>query len=152
MHPLFYILLNGDSNNYRLFNCCEEEIKSKIKMLYLLSCYKKNSFIETEEDVSEFASDLYHPEYNYIRETKMLKKLKMYLPTSFEESIDYFEKHPMDVYIKPNDSNRFLPWLTSKYYQKKLCRSLYETIQNKNANETFTFYKSKLSNRKFFKG
>lgn len=44
--------------------------------------------------------------------------MKSVIDTTYEESEKYFRDHPLDVYKKPRSSERFIPWLSAKYYQK----------------------------------
>jgi hypothetical protein len=118
VHPIFYLFSKGDPNNFRLY---KYEMKSKklLHMLYLLSkCENLIDKEEYQEDRIRMSTGLFHPNYGYLRNSSLLKNIRLKLGFSLEDSRSYWDNHPLDLLSKPRSNSRFKPWLLSKYYQK----------------------------------
>lgn len=118
MHPIFYIVLKGDCNNFRIKQYGTPAHQALIDILYLLQRYSSQTEATSESLEKEITLDLYHPGYTFSTDTKLLTKMKKVTGMSYEESVEYFEKHPLDVYKKPRSPDRFEDWLKAKYHQR----------------------------------
>jgi len=119
VHPIFYLFSKGDPNNYRLFTYGSESTKKTIKTLFLLNnCEQLINEEEYQEDRIEFTNGLFHPNYTYLRNSKLLTNIRKRLKYTLDDSQKYWEAHPLDLLTKPVDPDRYKDWLFSKYYQK----------------------------------
>jgi hypothetical protein len=117
-HPMLYLLTQGDPDNYRLRTHGNKDTITILDKLFLLKCSEDNI-----NDDGVFSEDslkgtrLYHPHYSYLTQGKLIEKIKQGLKYSLEDSKKYWNKHFLDLYIKPKDTKRYNDWLKSKYYQ-----------------------------------
>lgn len=123
VHPIFYLFCQGDPNNLRLYKY-EPKSRSILHTLYkLMKCVKLIDDEDYQEDRAQMVTGLYHPNYTYLTTSVLLKNIRKTLTMSLQECSEYWSKHPIDLLLKPRDPNRFIPWLSAKYYQKSFAEA-----------------------------
>lgn len=129
MHPMFYLFTKGDCNNHRLYTFSDNaKTKDVIKLMYTLRLSESN-FDEEDynEDRLSFKTSMYHPKYKYLSDTKLLKAIRKSIPYNVEDAASYWEKHPLDAYLKPKSQLRFKDWMYSKYFQRSFSEAYMRT-------------------------
>jgi len=119
--PSFYMLTNGNVNNYRLNKF--SDVITCINMKKALSILFRLSFWQQEKADSWIDNDLktdvrlYSPKYSYDQENKLIKKIRAKLKISFEEITEFLNNHKSYNFMKPKTSEYISLWMHSLYFK-----------------------------------
>jgi len=116
VHPIFIMLTKGTPNNYRLYKYGNDSLKKIIADLL-----KKEIILNSQKSNVDFniegAMRLYHPEYSFDIENKLIKKIRTHINCDFEDIVKFWNDHKSYHFIKPINSTSFLMWLKSMYFK-----------------------------------
>jgi hypothetical protein len=115
MHPAVVTLSGTDGNNWRLYKYGSVSCRDLIVLLYNLRTHEVRAS-ESIDDDAFISDDLYHPNYEHMKESKALQKIKQCCGVTHEKAQKYFEDHPSDMFVKPVEKDRQMLWLKCKYY------------------------------------
>jgi len=83
--PIFSLLCNGDINNYRIYNYCDQNEKNLLIGLYKLT----NELAITEDgtfhDETTYPNSFYHPRYVYDYHNKSILFIRKNLKITYED-------------------------------------------------------------------
>jgi hypothetical protein len=130
-HPILAFLCKGMSNNYRIQKFCADKIhvvtmdnetfvmdnKTILRnLLQIEDDENKDKELVSEVDFSEGVR-FYHPRYSFDMENNLIKKIRERVKLTFEESVDFWDKHRSYNFVKPKDKDLLRTWMKAMYFR-----------------------------------
>jgi hypothetical protein len=131
LHPIILFLSKGMANNYRLVHYGKKavvrvkingdivELKTKKLLRKLTELELKLNKNHNQTMINDFTEGLrlYHPHYSFDVENNLIKKIRNSVNTTFEDAIDFWDKHTSYNFIKPKQRNLLVNWMRSMYFK-----------------------------------
>jgi hypothetical protein len=116
-HPIFSIFTKGNINNYRLFKFGIKEQQDIIEKLFSMEVVYAEETKKTDEiDIGENLR-LYHPSYTFVKDSKLIKKIREKLGIEYEDVDKFWEEHKSYNFIKPVCTKYLMNWMKAMYFR-----------------------------------
>jgi len=131
IHPILSFLCKGMANNYRLlrhsskrenhFILDNEEFTVSNELLLRNLLELEKTEVDNKDAISEvnFTEGIrfFHPRYSFDMENKLIKKIRSNVKMTFEESIEFWDKHKSYNFVKPKNRHLLLAWMRAIYFR-----------------------------------
>jgi hypothetical protein len=142
LHPVFLYLCKGSPNNYRLYKYTNNT--DLLKYLFYKELYHSEDFSKSEDDsLHPEGLRLFHPQYSFDIENKLIKKIRNTLNIPFEDIKDFWDKHKTYNFIKPKNHEHLLSWLKCMYYKNTFALAYSRSSRSQITLRLSTFTKTK---------
>jgi hypothetical protein len=115
MHPLFYLLCKGDSNNIRILHFVKEGTEF-IKKLVNLAI--EHSGIGDKKIISTFS-----PTFIYNRNNEKINMIRKSTGITSQDALEFWNKNIPYNFIKPHNFEDFRMWSLSKYFNSSFIKA-----------------------------
>jgi len=141
--PIFSLYCKGNSNNYRLYNYGDSNIKNKIIYLYL----EANEITKEEDFFNEdidYKYSLNAPKFMYEMYNRTIKNLRRSINIESEEILNFWLDHVSYKFVKPKHINYLITWIKCMFYNRTFLEAYAKTNRTMMTMRLSRFVKAKI--------